>query len=200
MMHKRCLPRGAMPEGLKQTKAFNTVVGVLQTEQKVWLNEISLPEFDKTKTVNSQEAYIFDNNCKYDIILGRDFLRKAGIILDFKQNIMKWMETILPMRLDRNIEDAMENYYVASFVDEDDQNELDDELEVFVTTPILEAKYEKANILEVTEQQTHLTKQQRKELLWQLQKFDKLFDRTLGHYPHRKLHLELIPGAKPVHC
>ena len=38
----------------------------------------------------------------------------------------------------------MENYYVALLVDEDNQNEIDDELEAFVTTPILEAKYEKA--------------------------------------------------------
>ena len=199
MMHKRCLPRGAVLRRIEESKAFNTVVGVLKMQQVAYLHDISLPEFDKTKRIDEQQAYIFDQNCKYDIILGRDFLRKAGIVLNFSDNTMNWLGTFLPMRPDRGFEEAMENYHVAEIIDEDDENELDEDLECYVTAPILEAKYDRVNVMEVIEKQTHLTRQQRKDLLGQLQKFNKLFDGSLGKYPHHKIHLELAPGARPVH-
>ena len=46
---------------------------------------------------------------------------------------------------------------------------------------------------------THLNTQQKADLLWVLQENSKMFNRTLGIYPHRKLHIELLPGAKPMH-
>ena len=184
MMHKRCLPRGAVPKRMEESKAFNTIVGVLKTQQVAYLHDISLPEFDKTKRIDEQQAYIFDQNCKYDIILGRDFLRKAGIVLNFSDNTMNWLGTFLPMRPDRSFEEAMENYHIAEIIDEDDENELE---------------YDRIDVTEVVERQMHLTRQQCKDLLGQLQKFNKLFDGSLGKYPHRKIHLELAPGARPIH-
>ena len=47
-------------------------------------------------------------------------------------------------------------------------------------------------------QQDHLTKIQKAGLLAVLEKHTKLFDGTLGVYPHKKFHIDVDPNAKPV--
>ena len=64
---------------------------------------------------------------------------------------------------------------------------------------ILDAKYEKVDVDDVVEQLTHLSQSQRDDLLKVLKNFTKLFDGTLGVYPHRKFHINIMPGAKPKH-
>ena len=67
-------------------------------------------------------------------------------------------------------------------------------------TDILDAKYEWTDVAKVVHQQTHLNAHQMKELLQVLQDNSQMFDGTLGLYPHRKVHIELVPNAKPVHA
>ena len=45
-----------------------------------------------------------------------------------------------------------------------------------------------------------LSTQQRADLKQVLSEFTKLFDGTLGVYPHRKFYIELEPRAKPRHA
>jgi hypothetical protein len=41
---------------------------------------LRLPEFDKKRNVDQQKALVFQSEtCKYDVILGVDFLTKTGI-------------------------------------------------------------------------------------------------------------------------
>ena len=63
----------------------------------------------------------------------------------------------------------------------------------------MDAKYEKVDVDDVVEQLTHLSQSQRDDLLKVLKNFTKLFDGTLGVYPHRKFHINIMPGAKPKH-
>ena len=67
-------------------------------------------------------------------------------------------------------------------------------------TEILDAKYEKVHIDDVVDQLNHLNDQQKTDIKQVLEKFTKLFDGTLGVYPHRKFHIDLEPGAKPKHA
>jgi hypothetical protein len=46
----------------------------------------------------------------------------------------------------------------------------------------------------------YLSTQQKADLKQVLSEFTKLFDDTLGVYPHKKFHIELEPGAKPRHA
>ncbi len=65
---------------------------------------------------------------------------------------------------------------------------------------ILDAKYEKIQIDDVANQLEHLNGQQMVDIKRVLSEFTKLFDGTLGVYPHRKIHIELEPEAKPKHA
>ncbi len=46
----------------------------------------------------------------------------------------------------------------------------------------------------------YLTTQQKADLKQVLSEFTKLFNGTLGVYPHKKYHIELEPGAKLRHA
>ena len=93
------IPKGVVPKELKENKTANTLAGKLSANKMVTLRDIRLPEFDKNRRIDEQRALVFDNiNCKYDIILGTNFLSKTGIKLDFETGEMKWYDTILPMR------------------------------------------------------------------------------------------------------
>jgi len=64
---------------------------------------------------------------------------------------------------------------------------------------ILDAKYGQVSTDEVADQLNHSTANQRHDLKVLFRKFTKLFHGKPGVYPHRKFHIELIPGAKLKH-
>jgi hypothetical protein len=64
---------------------------------------------------------------------------------------------------------------------------------------ILDKKYEKVLVDDVIDQLDHLNVQQKNDLEQVLNEHIKLFDGTLGVYPHRKFHIDLLPGAVPKH-
>ncbi len=46
---------------------------------------------------------------------------------------------------------------------------------------------------------THLSTHQKADLLQVLEENNKMFNGTLGLYPHQKVHIDIDPNAKPVH-
>ena len=99
MIHEIALPLNVSPV-LSQLgrQKMQTVAGLFETNREVQLQEIILPEFDKTKQIDGQTAHVFNSPCNYDIILGRDFLSKAGITLNFKQGYIEWLEQRIPIK------------------------------------------------------------------------------------------------------
>ncbi len=65
---------------------------------------------------------------------------------------------------------------------------------------IPDAKHEWTDVAEVIDKLTCLNTHQKKDLLQVLQDNSKMFDGTVGLYPHRKVHIELVSNAKPVHA
>ncbi len=44
------------------------------------MRNLRLPEFNKSRNVDQQKALVFQSEtCKYDVILGADFLTETGI-------------------------------------------------------------------------------------------------------------------------
>jgi hypothetical protein len=74
----------------------------------------------------------------------------------------------------------------------------EDWLECFATE-ILDAKYEHTDVVEVVKGLTHLKAHQKADLLRVLQEKNKIFDGTLGVYPHKKVHIDINPNTKPVY-
>ena len=64
----------------------------------VKLRNLNLPEFDKNRRIDEQKALVFDQKCRYDIILGADFLTKSGIDIVYSTGTIECFENVLPMR------------------------------------------------------------------------------------------------------
>ena len=63
---------------------------------------------------------------------------------------------------------------------------------------ILDAKYEKADLPKIVEETCeHIDESERQELLELLQKYEEMFDGTLGDWKTEPVHFELKEGAKP---
>ena len=200
MINKSALPRGTVPKPLANEKKLTTLAGKLTTREMVTLRDFRLPEFDKNRSVEEQKALVFDSPCRYDIILGSDFLAKAGININYETGFMEWFDSILPLRDPKGLQsqdfDEMED---ALFIQQDDELLGEDWLDSFATE-ILDARYEHTDIRDVVDNQSHLNERQKDDLLSVLRKHEKLFDGTLGVYPHKKFHIDIKEGAVPVHA
>ena len=91
--------------------------------------------------------------------------------------------------------DSMEDQY---FIQVEDELFGEDWLQCFATE-ILDAKYDFTEVKDVVDKLDHLSSDQKKELLNVLSKHKKMFDGTLGVYPHKKIHIDIDPDAKPVY-
>ena len=199
LIKRSAIPNGVPEKNLSQAKSVRTIAGKLTTSSIVTLRDLRLPEFDKNRRVGQQRALVFDSpTCKYDIILGTNFLAKTGIKLDYSTGNMEWYDSTLAMRpaigMTANEFDAMADMYHIQ-VEEDIFGE--DWLQSFATE-ILDAKYEWTDVADVVKGLRHLNDKQQQELLEVLRANEKMFDGTLGIYPHKKFHIDIDPDAKPV--
>ena len=112
---------------------------------------------------------------------------------------MEWFDCSMPLHppggLDAKEFDAMEDMF---FIQTEDELFGEDQLDCYAIE-ILDAQYEWTDVTDVVNKLTHLSTQQKADLLRVLHDNSKMFDGTLGTYPHQKVHIELLPGAKPVH-
>ena len=63
MIHCRALPRGTTAVTLEKSKTITTLAGSMNTSTMVRLRDIKLPEFDKNRIVEVQNALVFDQKC-----------------------------------------------------------------------------------------------------------------------------------------
>jgi hypothetical protein len=203
LINKRCLPRKCQPCQISQSRTVNTLAGAYQSSTMVVMRNLRLPELDKNRNVEQQKALIFESEtCKYDVILGTDFLTKTGIDVKYSTGTIQWFENKLPLRDPHALKDK--DYLARAEI-----VEIQQEVDFFgmdwydptcYAIEILDAKYEKVQIDDVVNQLKHLNIHQKTGIKQVLSEFTKLFDGTLGVYPHRKFHIDLEPDAKPKHC
>ena len=185
------IPYGVEPRMKHDAPPGMTLAGPHTANREVDLFDVVLPEFSGTRRIAKMTCKIFDVPCNYDLIMGRSTLHELGLHFDFTQKTITWLDATIDMKSpDFWTPDAM----VTMMVDC-----LDSLYEEEPRDGIKEAKYERVSPIDIAKKQTHLSAGQQRDLAALLSKFDKLFSGQLGLYPHRKLHLELMDGARPVH-
>jgi hypothetical protein len=132
----------------------------------VTMQDLRLPEFNENRHIDQQKVLVFNNdNVKYNIILGTNFLSKTRIKLNYSEGNMEWFDCSIqfcpPGGLDLNEINAMEDMFHIQVVD---QLFGEDWLKCFATE-ILYAKYKSADIVEIVKGLTHLNAHQRADLL-----------------------------------
>ena len=166
--------------------------------------EVKFFEYSKSKVVFlTPEVVEYDGKTlgkpAFDLIIGTKTMNELGIILNFKEKMITIDEIKLPMR---SIEDLPSSDKQAlSFInclanDEPKSTEIATQRVV----KILDAKYEKANLPDIVQNNcSHLNSEEQSKLLEVLNGFENLFDGTLGDWDTKPVSFELKEGAKPYH-
>ena len=202
MVRKAALPRDTQLYSDDDEKSFRTTQGTFKPLGFVYLYDLALPEFSHTRRFDTVKAYVFDAPARYDIILGRNFLRMANMKLDFYKNETVWFENRVPFHDTTFLEDGdniRRALQVNPFRIQQATSYTGDSF-YNVEGPLKAADYQKVDIGDVVAQQHHLSPAQRDDLSKLLTKFDKLFSGKIGHFKQRTFKIELKPGTVPYHC
>ena len=158
-----------------------------------------LPLFHKNRDI-TWEAHVDERDpagFRYDIIIGQDLMSELGIDLKFSEQTMIWDNAEVPMKspewLDRNRVEQFEN---ELFMIHDPSTTEAERIQ-----KILDIKHQKADLDEIVNFIQTINDEQKKELKKVLQKFEHLFDGTLGCWNCKPVELELKdPNCKPIHA
>ncbi len=193
--HRSIVPEGAVIAPPPDSSRCNTIAGTYQPAGQVTLEDIKLPEFDANLLIDKQELLIFDAECKYDLILGNDFLIKMGLVIDLENLELSWQGRTIPMNSKFSKERLSACIEACRF-----QEEVDDGVYDSFASAIDDSTYDKMNIDQVIEECCpHLTSEQQTDMRRLLAEYHTLFDGTLLRtYKGAKMDIELQPDAVPV--
>jgi hypothetical protein len=202
VISRKHLPRHCKSCAITNKRKIHTLFGTCSAKQMVVMRMVRLPEFNKNCVAEELKALVFDGQCKYDVIFGADFLSKTGIDIKYSSGIIEWFNNELPMRDPCPLDDK-EYLAMAEVLEVQHEAEhffsMDWYDPICHASEILDAKYGQVSTDYVVDQLTHLNDKQKQDLKVLLKDFTKLFDGTLGVYPHKKFHANLVPGAQPKH-
>jgi len=158
-----------------------------------------IPLFHKNRDI-TWEAHVDKRDpagFRYDIIIGRDLMSEMGIDLKFSEQTMIWDNAEVPMKspewLDRNRVEQFEN---ELFMIHDPSTTEAERIQ-----KILGKKHQNADLDEIANFIQIINDEQKKELKKVLQKFEHLFDGTLGCWNCKPVGLELKDtNCKPIHA
>ena len=174
--------RGKLVNMTQKTK-WTTQVGDFTIQGVVELDKATLPQF-MCRSKFSFRAHQIVSKAKgmYDIILGRDFLQQI-------EKEFCWDDIKVPI--------TNPGHWTKQLVKQFSKCKDPDETE---ETFLLDVKYEKINLNKVVERQTHLNQENKELLQTLLQKFEGIFQGTLGRYTGDKVNIELKKNVKPFHA
>jgi hypothetical protein len=168
---------------------WNTAAGQIKMSERCVIH-FSLPEFSPTRTIAWDMHVGTLDNVQYDMIIGNDLLQALKIDLKYTTSMIDWDGIEIPMR---SRDATPEDSYIIN-----ESSPLNDATKR--VKEILDAKYEPANLENIAESCTNLTKEQQDDLHTLLTKYESLFDGTLGHWKGEDYDIELKENASPYHA
>ena len=191
------LTRGLDKKKVKTSK-WKTKAGTFKTNQECKIT-FTLPQFHKNRDI-TWNAHVDEsplNQCRYDLIIGRDLMKEIGLDIKFSTCSLVWDNSEIPMQdPDKLDESKIESFEQEIFMMHDPVTTDAERIQT-----ILDMKYKKADLNEIVNGITTIDQQQKDQLLKRLQKFETLFDGTLGCWNCKPVELELKdPNCKPVHA
>ena len=125
----------------------------------VKLEGMWIPVFNKNSVIEEHDFQVFESNCQYNRIMGDDFFQTIGMKLDYKNLKVEWFSNNIPMetRPHPDLQVAHLEVCLQQLEEEDRDVELDN----YFSSPILDAKYKKADIATIIRYHcAHLSKRQ----------------------------------------
>ena len=186
-----------MAKNLEQRQSkgskWSTKAGSFETT-KIAIVPFTLFELQPDKLV-TWEMHVDESDnlsSKKDIIIGRDLLSNLGIDLLFSSSEIHWENASALMRDPETLDDStmtkVENEVFGIDPTEED-----------IIQRMTEEKYSPADLTEEVSKCENLNSQQRTQLLQLLQKYESLFDGSLGAWKTKPVDLELKEGARPYY-
>jgi transposase InsO family protein len=177
---------------------WSTKAGSFKTKRKCDI-EFTLPAFHENRKI-SCNAYVDEahhETCSYDMIIGRDLMHALGINLLFDTAQISWDNATIQMQSPEMLQGDWINDMEQEILFAHDPTTTDAER----IQDIIESKYCPADLNKIVQECTHLTAEEQRQLLNLLQKFEGLFDGTLGTWNTEPIQLELKdPNVKPYHA
>mmetsp|Transcript_8887 Transcript_8887/g.14664 ORF Transcript_8887/g.14664 Transcript_8887/m.14664 type:complete len:1289 (+) Transcript_8887:344-4210(+) len=194
LAHSRVLPEGAKMDHLKERKLVSTAAGPMAPNGLLTIDGLRLPEFDRNAVIQTHQFQVFSADCRFDLILGMDFMKKVGVDILLSTLEVEAFGVRLPMSSYGS--SSRTSSLIDSLQVDDDIDLMGDDV---FTTQISDAKYEEVDLSQfVTEYCTHLEPWQQEQLRQLLVKHKKLFDGSLGRFDDEEMDIELQPNARPV--
>jgi hypothetical protein len=180
---------------------WNTSNGMFQTKRKAEI-ELNFVEYSDSKRYLVEPDILEYNKInmpQYDLILVVKTMKKYGIVLDFKDKMITIDEVKLPMQNINYLQGSSTfralklNHSLAM-----EPHSTQDATKCAMQ--ILDVKYQKVGLqLIVRDNCKHLSTNQQKKILQLLQKYESLFDGTLGDQKTKPVSFQLKKGVSPYH-
>ena len=173
---------------VKEVTTWKTPAGIVSTKSKCTA-QFTIPELHETRLIE-WDFHLTQDLGRYDMIIGQDLMNELGIDILYSKRTVEWDGMTIPLKeIDAKVETA---YYIR------DSFQLDESEAI---KKILDAKYEAADLKDVVKDQDHLKEEEQQKLLTLLQKYEILFDGTLGKWKDAQYNIELKnPQAPPHHA
>ncbi len=97
-INRKCSPRNCQTCRISKSRKIGMLAGSHTSSEMVVLCNLRLTELYKNCNVDWQKALVFDaDSCRYDVILGADFLSKTGIDVKYSTGTIAWFDNELPL-------------------------------------------------------------------------------------------------------
>jgi hypothetical protein len=100
MIKRSALPKGVITKLLGDTKLVKPLQDVLRGKKLSGCETSDCHSLIRTGASTNKKIVVFENdNVKYDIVLGANFLSKTGIKLNYSEGNMEWFDCSIPLCL-----------------------------------------------------------------------------------------------------